>query len=195
MEYFMKALGKGKTFLFEPAKAFKKEGKTNFGEAFKYLLVLGIINAVLGGIVVGAFSMNAIALVGAIVGIYVTLVIGALIGGIILHIFAYIVGARGGFEQTFKATFYGQTPTLLLGWIPAIGGIFVIWSIVLQIIGIRDLHKISTGRAVLAVLLPIIIIGIAVLLLAVALMSVLFAGGGIGIPGMDMTQLLATVPR
>ncbi len=83
-------------------------------------------------------------------------IIGAFIGGAILHIFVYLVGGRKGLEQTIKAVMYGSTPGLLLG-LPIIGFIAGIWSLVMEIIGIRQLHELTTGKAVLAVLIPIII--------------------------------------
>ena len=52
-----------------------------------------------------------------------------------------------------KAVLYSATPTVLLGWIPLISFIAVLWSLVLRIIGIRELHEITTGRAVLALIL------------------------------------------
>ena len=59
--------------------------------------------------------------------------------------------------QTFKALMYGATPSLLLGWIPFINFLALIWALIVEIIGIRQLHEISTGRAVAAVILAIII--------------------------------------
>jgi len=60
---------------------------------------------------------------------------------------------------------YGSTPSLLLGWMPFIGFIFGIWSMIVSIIGVRRLHEISTGRAVLAYLLGAIIIPLIIILI------------------------------
>jgi len=59
--------------------------------------------------------------------------------------------------QTIKAGMYGSTASLLFGWLPIINMIAVIWSLVTEIIGIRQLHEITTGRAILAMVLPLII--------------------------------------
>ena len=68
-----------------------------------------------------------------------------------------IRGNRRGFQVTFRAIAYCFSG-YLFGLLPflgsAIGGIY---TLVLTIIGIREGHSISTGKAVLAVLLPIII--------------------------------------
>ncbi|MBL7118138.1 MAG: signal peptidase I [Candidatus Syntrophoarchaeum sp.] len=50
---------------------------------------------------------------------------------------------------------YGATPGCLLGWIPIVGVFAAIWSFIVQIVGIRQLHGLSTRRAVLAVILVI----------------------------------------
>jgi hypothetical protein len=81
----------------------------------------------------------------------------AFIFGAILHIFVYIVGRRRGIAQTIKAIMYGSTPSLLFGWIPVINFIAIIWSLVAEIIGIRQLHELTTGKAIwVVVILPII---------------------------------------
>src|SRR5208282_3707141 len=98
-------------------------------------------------------------------GIFLTL-----IGGIWIHFWVYILGGRNGIRQTMKVFMYGMTPSLLLGWIPVIGGVFVIWWIVLDILGLRELAGLSTGKAALVMIigiLPVILFVFFVLLPAV----------------------------
>ena len=95
----------------------------------------------------------------AVVGAFASL----FISGSWTHLFVRAFGGRKGYANTIKAFAYGDTPFLLFGWIPFVGMLFWIWTLVLNIIGIRQLHEISTGRAVGAVLLSIvalIIIGV-----------------------------------
>ena len=73
-------------------------------------------------------------------------------------------GNRKGFQATFRAIAYCFSG-YLFGILPflgsAIGGIY---TLILTIIGIREGHSISTGKAVLAVLLPIIVgVGLCIL--------------------------------
>jgi hypothetical protein len=84
-------------------------------------------------------------------------IIMAFIGGAVVHIFVYLVGGRKGIKQTIKAMIYGLTPGLLLGWIPIVSYFAAIWSLVLGILGVRQLHELTTGRAVLAVSIPFMI--------------------------------------
>jgi hypothetical protein len=70
--------------------------------------------------------------------------------------------------ETVKSIMYGSTPGLLLGWIPIVSFIGGIWAIVIDILGIKELQEMSTGRAVAAVVIAfvILIVIVAVLILA-----------------------------
>jgi hypothetical protein len=83
------------------------------------------------------------------VSILVVGIIGAFIGGLWTHIWVYLVGGRKGVAQTIKAVMYGATPSFLLAFLP--------WAVIVQVIGIRQLQELSTGRAILAVIFAIII--------------------------------------
>jgi hypothetical protein len=109
--------------------------------------------------------------------------VGVLIGGTILllvftiwvHILVYVAGGRKDILQTFKALTYGLTPSFLLHWIPLIGIVFDLWSIFLMILGIRELQKISSSRAlvvmIIAVMVPLVILLIIAMYLFVAMSS------------------------
>jgi hypothetical protein len=90
------------------------------------------------------------------------------------HLFVLAFGGKKGYGNTIKAFAYGYTPVFLFGWLPFVGMLFPVWALVLYIIGIRQLHQISTGRAIGAVLLGAltlviiaVLIGVVVGLLAV----------------------------
>ncbi len=67
---------------------------------------------------------------------------------LIVHISVYIGGGRKGFRQTMKSSIYSFTP-LIFGWVPIVGIIALLWSYVTQIIGIRQLHELTTKQALL----------------------------------------------
>lgn len=120
----------------------------------------------------GGGGFTALTIINSIVSGF----IGVFILGIIFHIFVYIMGGRNGIGLTIKAVIYGYTPNLLLGWIPIVNFIAMIWTLILYVIGIREYHEISTGKAALAVLLPLILIIIFVTVIFSALL--LGMGGG-----------------
>jgi hypothetical protein len=99
------------------------------------------------------------------------------ISGSWTHIFVWAFGGRKGYGNTMKAFAYGYTPVFLFGWLPFVGMLFSIWALVLNIIGIRQLHEISTGRAIGAVLLGIValIIIVFLIVLFVVLRAVILA--------------------
>ncbi len=80
------------------------------------------------------------------------------IGGAILHTCLKIVGRNKGITQTIKALMYGSTPAFLFHLIPVVGFFAVMWSLVLEIIGTCQLQEITTGRAIAAVFMSIVIV-------------------------------------
>ena len=89
----------------------------------------------------------------------------------IVHLCLMLVrGARQGFEATFRAVAYSHSTYLFMA-LPFCGGIIAaIWSIVLIIIGLKEAHEISGGKASFAELFPIF------LCCGVAIMGILFLG-------------------
>lgn len=85
------------------------------------------------------------------------LIAGLFISSGFLHLFLLLVrGARAGYEATFRVVAYASSANVLL-LIPFCGNIVSgIWIIVLLIIGFREAHEISGGKAAAAVLLPLI---------------------------------------
>jgi hypothetical protein len=77
----------------------------------------------------------------------------------ILHLCLMIVGgARKPVETTFRVVCFSSGSTSLLSMIPFCGGMIAcVWNIVLEIIGLARAHETETGKAALAVLLPIIV--------------------------------------
>lgn len=120
-----------------------------------YITVFGSIFGFYWGINVGT------GIEGAISGFLILMIFRTLrvfIGGAILHLCLGIVGRKKGITQTIKALMYGSTPAFLFHLIPFITFFAVMWSLVLEIIGIRQLQEITTGRAIVATLLSIVIL-------------------------------------
>lgn len=88
----------------------------------------------------------------------ILVLVGLFLSSAILHLCLLIVGgARQSFETTFRVVCFA-TSAQLWSLVPFCGGFVAgIWNLVLQIIGLRESHDISTGRAALAVFLPAIV--------------------------------------
>lgn len=82
--------------------------------------------------------------------------IGTLVGAGIVHLLLLLFGgAPGGFETTLRVNAYSAAPTVVMV-IPFLGGLIaVVWWIVLLIVGLGAAHRIPTGRAAAAVLIPV----------------------------------------
>jgi len=94
-----------------------------------------------------------------IIFVPVLVAIGAFINAAILHVCLMIVGgAKQPFETTFRVICFASGSVFPLMVVPLCGGLIAgIWDIVLRCIGLARAHETDTGRAVLAVLLPVIV--------------------------------------
>jgi hypothetical protein len=165
-----------KLVLFQPALAFSKM-KTDGGMSepliyaliggcfgsFCYLLIMLLVQSV--GIMsdrhnpVEQLFGVGIGLVFVFLLIPVFVVIGVFLGSIILHLCLMLVGgAKRSFETTLRVMCFTSGSTNLLLIVPFCGGAVAgIWGIVVECIGIARAHETETGRAVLAVFLPVVI--------------------------------------
>ena len=86
------------------------------------------------------------------------LIIGLFIWAGILHLLLLLVrGAKNGFEATFRVVSYINGASVFLV-LPLCGGLLCgIWTLVLAVIGIRDAHGTSGGKAAFVVLFPLIL--------------------------------------
>ena len=161
--------------LTRPAEAFsvmKREG------GLVEPLIYALIGACAGGIVSLLFSLgfrsiglfadknNSLAAMtgvgiglGAIILLPVFIVVGLFIGSGIVHLCLMIVGgANKPFETTFRVFAFSQGSAGPLQIIPLCGGLISgVWALVCNCIGLARAHETDTGRAVLAVFLPVIV--------------------------------------
>jgi hypothetical protein len=81
------------------------------------------------------------------------------VGSGILHLCLMMLGgAKRPYETTFRVVCFSSGSTYLLYMVPFCGGMVAgVWNIVLEIIGLARAHETETGKAVMAVLLPIIV--------------------------------------
>jgi hypothetical protein len=133
------------------------------------------VAAILGGLLslvgIGA-DQGFGGFIGSIILAPILAAIGLFIFSGILHLLVMlIVGSRnGGFEATFRVIAYSAV-TSLVSWIPFIGWILSLYGIYLGIVGIREVHNTTTGKAALVVLIPAAV----VILLALALITLVGA--------------------
>ncbi len=186
--------------LFSPTKFFRKVAE---GEGYWAPLIYGVIAGIIGTFgsilwqwlfmahyipIPGPFTAIPLGFILTVLLIAMPFLIALsiFIGSVINHVCLMIVGGnKKGFKATFRAVSYAWSG-YLFGIIPVVGStIGAIYSLVLIILGIREGHRITTGKAVLAALLPVIVIVglciLAVILVPLFLGSMRFFGGGVGV--------------
>src|SRR5207249_2028299 len=107
----------------------------------------------------GVMAGMGIGSVAFIILFPLAVVVGLFIGAAIIHLCLMIVGgAKQSFETTFRVLAFSQGSTGPLQMIPFCGGLIAaVWAVVLNCIGLARAHETETGRAVLAVFLPLIV--------------------------------------
>ena len=101
--------------------------------------------------------------IGGAIGVFV-------VAGIAHLVVRLVVGAtNSGFGATFRVASYASV-TSLVSWVPIVGWLLGLYGIYLAVVGIREMHETTTGKAVLVVLIPAIVV------VVLALLGVLVAG-------------------
>ena len=163
----------------------------NFLSPLLFAAICALISAVIGGIlgfvlrlalgngVAGSFGR----LISTVIGAPISTIIGLFIGAAIYHLLVLLLvrPRHEGYEATFKALAYASAVNVFswLVFIPILGILVVIaivvYNVVLTVIGIREMHATTTGRAVAVVLIPVIVVGLLALLLVGAILAIIAA--------------------
>jgi hypothetical protein len=149
-------------------------------------LIFAIICYEVAAILGGLLSLVGVSMGGTegfgsfIIGIILAPIfasIGLFIGAGILHLLVMLIVGSGnsGFEGTFRVSAYSSV-TSLVSWIPFIGWIASLYGIYLAIMGMREVHNTTTGRAALVVLIPAVVVFLLALLLIAAIGAAIFFG-------------------
>src|SRR5215211_5632502 len=159
-------------------RSIRREG--DFVNPLIFAIICYEVSAILGGLLslvgvtgtrgFGSFLIGIIlAPIGAAIGLF--------IGAGILHLLVMlIVGSRNaGYEGTFWVGAYSAVTTLV-SWIPIIGLIASLYGIYLAIMGIREVHNTSTGKAAIVVLIPAVVVFLLVVLIIAVIGAAIFFG-------------------
>jgi hypothetical protein len=127
---------------------------------------------------IGIFFIASLLFVGGVIFAPIWLAIWS---GI-LHLCLYLVGgAREGYQATFRVVSYSSVASLFNA-IPFIGNLASLWGLVLTVIGLRETHKTTTGKAVGAVAIPvgiILVIALVVVISGAVKLRSTFAAGNV----------------
>ena len=151
-----------------------------------FALVCAVISAAIGGFLGVLYATLGIGGtgVGEALGAFVAsmffmpiiFAIALFVGAGILHLLVALIikPADTGFEATFRVVSYANV-TELVSWVPVLGPLVAtVASVVLAIIGVREVHETTTGKAALVVLIPAVVGLLVALFLMVVVGVVLF---------------------
>lgn len=177
--------------LLNPVSFFRSVPRQgSFLPPLAYALICSVIAGVLSGIVSLLVALIGDQGFGAALGaLFITIIVtpiatavGLFIAAGIYHLLVWILvkPSNAGFEATFRVVAYASA-LQLLSWLAAVPilGILVaiaigVYGIVLSILGIREVHATSTGKAALVVLIPVaigIVLGVLIGIVLVAIIA------------------------
>jgi hypothetical protein len=138
------------------------------------------VSAILGGLLslVGVYGNEGFgSFLVSIILAPIFAAIGLFIGAGILHLLVMLIIGSGnaGFEGTVRVSAYSSV-TSLVSWIPIIGWIASLYGIYLAIMGMREVHSTTTGKAALVVLIPAVVVFILVVILIFAVGALFYFG-------------------
>lgn len=131
-------------------------------------------------------ATGAQGLVEGVLGFVISLILAPIFVAVALAIYAgilhllvfLIVKPRStGFEATLRTVAYSSVVGLI-SWIPILGTIVgSIYNIFLNVVGIRETHGTTTGKAALVVLIPVAVLFVLALLLGTVVVLLLRSAG------------------
>ena len=160
--------------LFHPTAFFQRTAPdSGAGSALLYAVIVGTLSLAVaflwqralgdrlafefGGRHLRLFESRA-----ALAGISVFLPIGVALGNLVwagvLHVsLAVLGGGRGTYGTTLKAVCYSSSATAFNVFPVCGAAIGAVWQVIVQVIGLRELHRTSTTRAFWAWFLPFVV--------------------------------------
>jgi len=174
--FFRRLYNTWKEMAFHPVRFFANmRTDAGIGKPYLYFLITGFIGTLAKAIwlapiylimfvpmaFTGAGWLPVVFIIGILAAIVLlspftlTLMVFILAG--IYHLSLMIFGGnKKGFEATFRSLAYAMGSASIGNLIPFLGAYAAgVWSVILTIIGFRTSHQITTGKAVLAYLVPL----------------------------------------
>lgn len=157
-----------KEVIFRPEEFF---ARMDPDEKWEKVVVFNLVCGLIGGLLTAVFTFLFGA--GAVIRYPLLVLMGTFAGGAVLFACFKLLGGEGTVEGTIKMVGYTQAVRVFYVGIPFIGffmstlaSIYQIW---LLVAGGKAVHRLDTGKAVFAVLLPVAVLGLITFLMAVLL--------------------------
>lgn len=186
--FFSRWWGTVKDLSFRPSEFMRRMPRTGgyskpiafvYGLFLQCLLVAVVIAALVGSVagLAGAniryeHTIPALALVIALFPLgYLAIAAGNFLGAAFWHVVVKLFGGKGTYQGTFRVVAY-SSGAQVWGFIPYVGGLIQIaLQAILYYHGFREVHGLSKGRAIAAILIPFVVAMAAAAALLVLLVS------------------------
>lgn len=156
----------------------------NPAEDWQKVIVFNVICGLIGGLLTAVFTFFIGT--GEVIRYPLVVLAGTFVGGIVLFVCFKLFGGKGDVGPTIKMMGYTQAVRVFHLGIPIIGfpisflaSIYQLW---LLVVAGKAVHGLDTTKAVLAVLLPVIVMGflalLSFILFGVATVGYMMHGGG-----------------
>ncbi|MBW2039834.1 MAG: YIP1 family protein [Deltaproteobacteria bacterium] len=149
-------IGVAKTVLTKPNDFYQHMPTTGgFSRPVTFLAVCLGVSGIIAAIITGGSPLIFFKLL--IIGL-----IFSFIGAGVLHFIAQkLFVGKGEFEGTYRVVAYAGAVDLLavelLAWIPILGILAALYGFYLQVVGLEKVHRITSGQAVITILIALAI--------------------------------------
>jgi len=198
-----------KGLLIQPVNTFADLKNSSLSSSFQHYVILLLIYSVLLGIVsavnallsfydmfmhvvsipfFGSFLITKIEILKplfvdwSLIIVYlffIFLFFGIFIKGCFLHVFVLLFGGEQGIVKTIQIIMYAATPFFLLGWIPYISVIGLLWAIVLCVIGLHIVQQLPMWKAIAVLIIPAVLLACGLMFLLLIKTTFITAISGI----------------
>ncbi len=198
-----------KGLLMQPGPTFERLKYATLTESYQQYVILLIIYTILVGVVsaittlmlyydtlvhyasmpmIGSFLVTKIELFRPIIlhwsliivyMAFLLLLFAIFFKGLFLHVFVILFGGDQGVTKTIQVLMYATTPFFLLGWIPYISILGLIWAVVLCVIGLHVLQNIPVWKAVAVIVVPTVLLVLGVILILMIRIALITAFSGV----------------
>jgi hypothetical protein len=198
-----------KGLLIQPIDTFADLKKSSLGNSFQHYVILLLIYSVLLGIVsavnallsfydmfmhivsipfLGSFLVTKIEILKplfidwsliVVYLIFILLFFGIFLKGCFLHVFVLLFGGEQGIVKTIQIIMYAATPFFLLGWIPYISIIGLLWAMVLCVIGLHIVQQLPIWKAIAVLVIPAVLLACGLMFLVMIKTTFITALSGI----------------
>lgn len=158
--------------------------KGSYTQASKNGFLGSVINFFLVALAVGLgtffLTFEILGLVGTIVFGTIFLTLGYFVGVLVFWVFAKLFGGQAGYMSHYNgASFLAlmALPNIIPIVGPFLSMLTGLWGIVMHIFLVREIHKLSTGKAVAAVLIPYLLLFILFAIIVFVVIGILMAAG------------------